>query len=142
MTKLKEAVKKCKDCGKFKNCTCKEQKFEIVSTSETIQNIQEVAVEVVSNEETIQNIQMNQEFEKFLTENTVTYMKFDIGDGVINYEITGLKKKVFVKIDNSLEISNVFTIPNKKENLRENARNILTLKSLKATKSFTNCHIK
>lgn len=57
------------------------------------------------------------------------------------------KKHIFIKIDNEQNFAFVFTILNKKmsNNMNENklhARNILTLKSLKATKSFTICHMK
>jgi hypothetical protein len=62
--------------------------------------------------------------------------------GEFNFQINGLKKTIFVKIDPDQNYAYVFTILNKKlsndsEENKRNARNILTLKSLKALKSYT-----
>lgn len=143
-------VKKCKKCNKFKNCKCNEivEKFAIVSTNETIANVQtienEISIEtIVETIETNANIEtMSNEYELFLNQNNYEFSKNSIDENEIDYIITGLKKTLYIKIHNNLNISNVATILNNREQIRANCRNILTLKSLKATKSFTNCHVK
>lgn len=56
--------------------------------------------------------------------------------------IQGPKKKIAVLINNDLGNGFVYTVLNKKEFKKENARNILTLKSLKALKSYTISNLK
>lgn len=138
MTKTTKAVKAAK--------TVKE---EIVLKTETIANIATVN-EIVPVIETIQPEQeivsdsetMSKMYELFLKENNCEYDKFETLPTLHLYTVKGLKKTLYIKIDSELNISNVATILNAREQEVKNCRNILTLKSLKATCSYTRAQIK
>ena len=72
----------------------------------------------------------------------------NIDNVIINYidditiHLIANKKHVLIKIDNENEHSFVYTIIKTKNVDMKNARNILHLKSIRATKSYINCHTK
>jgi hypothetical protein len=112
----------------------------IVSNNETIQTIQnnETNDDNFENTQTNENVnEMLQNYIEFLNENELIHK---IQNNVIN--VNCVKKQIFVKIDCEKNYAHVFTILNKKlsNDMNENkkyARNILTLKSLRALKSYT-----
>lgn len=144
MTKTVKAVKAAKTVK-----AVQEVKNEIVLKTETIANIATVN-EIVPVLETIQAEQeivsdsetMSKLYELFLKENDCEYSKFETLPSLHLYTVYGLKKTLYIKIDSELNISQVATILNGREQEVKNCRNILTLKSLKATKSYTKAQIK
>lgn len=132
----KEELLKLYKVRNFEEEPLKEEKFEIVPKTQTIQKIQteEKIEEDKGNKE---NLTMVEEYFDFLKLGGFNY-KVD-KDLII---IFANKKHIFVKVDIEKNWAHVFTILNKKisEDMKENkanARNILTLKSLKALKSYT-----
>lgn len=81
---------------------------------------------------------LSSQYEAFLNENQIEY--YSPEEDV--FLIQGPKKKICVKIDDLNTRGFVYTVLNKKEFKRENARNILTLKSLKALRSYTFSNLK
>lgn len=120
------------------------KKFEIVSTNQTIATIEKIENESQNNENVNENFDenMTNEYIDFLNENELNY-QFENNQ----FCVFANKKHIFVKIDNDTNFANVFTILNKKysndiNEIKLNARNILTLKSIRALKSYTNAQSK
>ena len=166
-----QSMKRCKICKKaVKNCVCENDLMVVESVSYVSNNTEdfEKFVEDYKNAEIqtefeISNILMDQmqneespkedakpltiedEYETFLQELNIGY-SYSGGTFIVD----GPKKTVYVKIDIENEHFMVFSVLNKflegnvfnAEAIRLHARNKLTLKSLKAAKSFTNCHTK
>lgn len=122
----------------------KNEKFEIVSKNETIQTIQ-------NNDENKNNFENSKNDDDDVISQYLTFLLQNNLQYKIDYEkftiiVIANKKHIFTKIDIEKNHFYVFTILNKKlsndmnEN-KKNSRNILTLKSLRALKSYTlsNC---
>lgn len=148
-------MKKCKNCGKFKNCKC--EKIESTNSVAVVTN--EISIienkdktnEQSTNEQQQQNTAnektMHEQYIEFLNELNANYTVEQIDDNEFNFIIIANKKHIFVKINNITNHSNVFTVLNKYmsndlQQIKMYARNILTLKSLKATKSYTLSNMK
>lgn len=168
MTKTNNSMKRCKVCKKaVKNCQCSLE-VAVVETVSFVENqaadflFEEMIQMEVKNELAITDILVEQmqeapetaestelsledEYENFLQENQLGY-SFVNGTFIVD----GPKKTVYVKVDLENGFFYVFSVLNKflggdvfnQEAIRLHARNKLTLKSLKAAKSFTNCHTK
>lgn len=119
----------------LQNCENSKNEIVIVSQNELIVN-ENIEFENVSQNETIVE-NMSNNYIQFLNDNNLQFeQKND------NFIVICNKKHIFVNIDNDMDICTVFTILNKKmtNNVNEcliHKRNILTLKSLKALKSYT-----
>jgi hypothetical protein len=108
-----------------------------------VENVENIKNENVENEN-IENdtLSMYDEYISFLYEqNAIFKIENDIIIVIAN------KKHIFVKIDDDKNYSYVFTILNKKmsndlHECKKHARNILTLKSIRATKSYTISNMK
>lgn len=147
-------MKKCKKCGKFKNCKC--EKIEATNAIAVVTNEAPIIEnEEKTNEQTINEQQQNAADEKtmhekyidFLNELNAKYTIQQTDDNEYNFVIIANKKHIFIKINNITNHSNVFTVLNKYmsndlQQIKMHARNILTLKSLKATKSYTISNMK
>lgn len=108
------------------------------------ENLNQVAILTIEenpqneeNETIEEDVNMLFEFAEFLKLQGAEYV---IDNNV--FLINGPKKKICVRIDLDTNFAHVFTVLNKKEFKKENARNILTLKSLKACKSYTISNLK
>lgn len=128
------SVKKCKVCGKFKNCKCKVE----------VQNFAVAVIEAEKQESKFEfkNDLVLQYFEatyEKLQENNIEITL--VNDDLV--VLTSAKKTIEIYFDTENNIFAVRSILNKflGENQSKYYRNILKLKSLKATLSYSNCHL-